>query len=97
MAASYLTEISAVAAWNPNLTDQQIHNYAQQLAGDTPLVEVKPGIYTAKLNNGTSITLRNVSTSQEQTGARWTIDIKGNDHLGEVANKYKTGVEIKFR
>lgn len=35
-----------------NLTDKQIHNYAQQLAGDTPLKEVRPGIYTAKLNNG---------------------------------------------
>ncbi|WP_370464211.1 hemagglutinin repeat-containing protein [uncultured Escherichia sp.] len=80
-----------------NLTDKQIHNYAQQLAGDTPLKEVRPGIYTAKLENGTSITLRDVSTSQQQTGARWTIDIKGNPQLGELANKYKTGIEIKFR
>lgn len=80
-----------------NLTDQQIHNYAQQLAGDTPLVEVKPGIYTAKLNNGTSITLRNVSTSQEQTGARWTIDIKGNPQLTKLAHKYGRQVEMKFR
>ena len=80
-----------------NLTDKQIHNYAQQLAGDTLLKEVRPGIYTAKLENGTSITLRDVSTSQQQTGARWTIDIKGNPQLGELANKYKTGIEIKFR
>ncbi|EEV6139338.1 hypothetical protein GP938_25645 [Escherichia coli] len=80
-----------------NLTEKQIHNYAQQLAGDTPLKEVRPGIYTAKLENGTSITLRDVSTSQQQTGARWTIDIKGNPQLGELANKYKTGIEIKFR
>ncbi|HFO5729196.1 TPA: hypothetical protein ACHKBF_005012, partial [Escherichia coli] len=35
-----------------NLTDKQIHNYAQQLAGDTPLKEVWLGIYTAKLDNG---------------------------------------------
>nr|WP_250666009.1 hemagglutinin [Escherichia coli] len=67
------------------------------MAGDTPLKEVRPGIYTAKLENGTSITLRDVSTSQQQTGARWTIDIKGNPQLGELANKYKTGIEIKFR
>ncbi len=71
-----------------NLTDKQIHNYAQQLAGDTPLKEVRPGIYTAKLNNGTSITLRNLSSSQEQTGARWTIDIRGNQQLAEIAHKY---------
>ena len=80
-----------------NLTDKQIHNYAQQLAGDTPLKEVRPGIYTAKLNNGTSITLRNLSSSQEQTGARWTIDIRGNQQLAEIAHKYGRQVEIKFR
>ncbi|EFC6590374.1 Contact-dependent inhibitor A, partial [Escherichia coli] len=79
------------------LTDKQIHNYAQQLAGDTPLKEVRPGIYTAKLNNGTSITLRNLSSSQEQTGARWTIDIRGNQQLAEIAHKYGRQVEIKFR
>ncbi len=67
-----------------NLTDKQIHNYAQQLAGDTPLKEVRPGIYTAKLDNGTSITLRNLSSSQEQTGARWTIDIKARITVKEI-------------
>ncbi|MGT3220634.1 hypothetical protein [Yersinia enterocolitica] len=80
-----------------NLTDKQIHNYAQQLAGDTPLKEVRPGIYTAKLDNGTSITLRNLSSSQEQTGARWTIDIRGNQQLAEIAHKYGRQIEIKFR
>ncbi|MEK0002427.1 VENN motif pre-toxin domain-containing protein [Escherichia albertii] len=81
----------------PNLTNKQIHNYAQQLAGDTPLKEVRPGIYTAKLNNGTSIMLRNLSSSQEQTGARWTIDIRGSQQLAEIAHKYGRQVEIKFR
>ncbi|EOG7189487.1 hypothetical protein ACLH9T_004772 [Salmonella enterica] len=80
-----------------NLTDKQIHNYAQQLAGDTPLKEIRPGIYTAKLENGTSITLRNLSSSQEQTGARWTIDIRGNQQLAEIAHKYGRQIEIKFR
>jgi filamentous hemagglutinin len=79
-----------------NLTDKQIHNYAQQLAGETPLKEVRPGIYTAKLDNGTSITLRNVSSSADKTGARWTIDIKGNQQLSDVAYKYKD-VEMKFK
>ena len=79
-----------------NLTDQQIHKYAQQLAGETPLKEVRPGIYTAKLDNGTSITLRNVSSSQNQTGARWTIDIKGNKQLTDIGYKFKD-VEMKFK
>ncbi|EFN4921216.1 hemagglutinin, partial [Escherichia coli] len=51
---------------------------------DTPLKEVRPGIYTAKLDNGTSITLRNLSSSQEQTGARWTIDIKVRITVKEI-------------
>ncbi|MCT6315727.1 VENN motif pre-toxin domain-containing protein [Escherichia coli] len=66
------------------LTDKQIHNYAQQLAGDTPLKEVKSGIYTSKLSDGSVITLRNISTSEGQTGARWTIDIRNNQKLTEL-------------
>ncbi|WDB22944.1 hemagglutinin repeat-containing protein [Escherichia albertii] len=79
-----------------NLTDKQIHNYAQQLAGDIPLKEVKSGIYTSKLSDGSVITLRNISTSEGQTGARWTIDIRNNQKLTELGNKYSR-VEIKFK
>ena len=78
------------------LIDDQIRNYAQQLAGETPLNEVRPGIYNAKLSDGTSITLREVSSSKTQTEARWTIDIKGNQQLSDNAYKYKD-VEIKFK
>ncbi|MDC9589348.1 hypothetical protein PSI23_08435 [Xenorhabdus sp. XENO-10] len=77
-----------------SLTNQQIHRYAQQLAGNTPLKKVRPMIYTAKTVDGTSITLRNVSSSN--TGARWTIDIRGNQRLSELGHKYKD-IEIKFR
>ena len=80
-----------------NLTDKQIYNFAQELAGNTPLREVRPGIYTAKLSDGTAVTLRNVSTSEAQTGARWTVDVRGNQQLGDISNKFKTGIEIKFR
>ncbi|OTA14928.1 ShlA/HecA/FhaA exofamily protein [Xenorhabdus vietnamensis] len=76
------------------LINQQIYRYAQQLAGNTPLKEVRPGIYTAKTVDGTLITLRNVSSSN--TGARWTIDIRGNQRLSELGHKYKD-IEIKFR
>ncbi|QEM94152.1 hypothetical protein FEI17_16925 [Kosakonia radicincitans] len=55
--------------------------FTQQLAGETPLNEVRPGIYNAKLSDGTSITLREVSSSKTQTEAGWTIDIKGNQQL----------------
>lgn len=79
-----------------NLSDDQIRNYAQQLAGETPLNEVREGIYTSKLSDGSVITLRNVSTSEAQTGARWTIDIRNSQKFSELGNKY-TRVEIKFK
>ncbi|AXI83711.1 hemagglutinin [Xylella taiwanensis] len=76
------------------LTDQDIKNYAQQLAGDVPLKEMKPGVYLATLTDGTKVTLRSVSTSQNVTKARWTIDIDKNPSLREVTNEK---VELKFR
>ncbi|EOV8584665.1 VENN motif pre-toxin domain-containing protein, partial [Providencia stuartii] len=48
-----------------NLTDQQIYNYAEQLAAQ-PLTKVKDGIYTAKLADGTMITLRSLVQQSKQ-------------------------------
>lgn len=79
-----------------NLTDRQIYNYAEQLAAQ-PLTKVKDGIYTAKLTDGTMITLRSVSSSAEQTGARWTVQIRNNPTLRQVENGLGKNAEIKFR
>ncbi|UFS50268.1 DUF769 domain-containing protein [Xylella taiwanensis] len=76
------------------LTDQDIKNYAQQLAGDVPLKQVSPGVYLAKLSDGTSVRLRSVSSSEAATKARWTIDIEDNPSLREITNQR---VELKFR
>ncbi|MCX8739483.1 hypothetical protein J3U56_09120, partial [Gilliamella sp. B2824] len=76
-----------------NLSDKQIYNYAEELAGQ-PLTKVKDGIYTARLQDGTNITLRNVSNSN--TGARWTIDIKNNPTLLRLYNGLNKA-EIKFK
>ncbi|EWS76939.1 hemagglutinin, partial [Xylella taiwanensis] len=76
------------------LTDQDIKNYAQQLAGDVPLNQVRPGVYLATLSDGTKVTLRSASSSNELTKARWTIDIDNNPSLREITNKK---VELKFR
>nr|WP_279583436.1 hemagglutinin [Xylella fastidiosa] len=78
------------------LTDKQIMNYAQQLAGDVPLKETSsPGVYMAKLSDGTKVTLRSVSSSDQVTKARWTIDIQNNPTLREVTKQKR--VELKFR
>jgi hypothetical protein len=77
------------------LTDKQIFDYAQELAGSKKLTEVNPGIYKAKLKDGTIITLRNRSSSNKNV--RWTIDIDHSKRLAKVANKYGFHVEIKLK
>ena len=79
-----------------NLTDRQIYNYAEELAGQ-PLTKAKEGVYTTRLQDGTSITLRNVSHSAEKTGARWTIEITNNPTLANLYRGLRKGAEIKFR
>ncbi|TNV88551.1 hemagglutinin [Xylella fastidiosa] len=76
-------------------SDQKIREYAQQLAGDVPLKETsKKGVYRADLSDGTIVHLRSVSSSSNETKARWTIDIEKNPSLREIINKR---IEIKFR
>ncbi|QJP51664.1 DUF769 domain-containing protein [Xylella fastidiosa subsp. multiplex] len=77
-------------------SDQKIREYAQQLAGDVPLKETRtPGVYVANLSDGTTVHLRSVSSSSNETKARWTLDIRNNPSLMELTKKDK--VEIKFR
>lgn len=81
------------------LSTQDIFNYAQSLTGGKPLVEIPtaPGRYYAVLDSGTTINLRNVSRSADETKARWTIEIKGNEQLEALQGKVKKRIEIKFR
>ncbi|WP_416051218.1 hemagglutinin repeat-containing protein [Cupriavidus basilensis] len=79
-----------------NLTEQQIKNYAAQLSGGS-LKKVAPGVYRSPpLPDGTTVTLRSISSSQNQTGARWTIDIRGNPDI-QSENPKVLQFEIKFR
>ena len=61
---------------------------------EQPLTKVKNGIHAVRLQDGTNITLRNVSNSN--TGARWTIDIKNNPTLLRLYNGLNKA-EIKFK
>jgi hypothetical protein len=77
-----------------NLTDKEIFEYANGLSGGG----LKPhstllGIYEAVLKDGSKVIFRNVSSSQAQTGARWTIEIKGQ----QAVNMGKDKIEIKFQ
>ncbi|WP_423763192.1 hemagglutinin repeat-containing protein [Burkholderia sp. NLJ2] len=79
-----------------NLTDSQIFSYAQQLSGGAPLEKKAMGVYVATLEDGQTVTLRSVSSSQGVTQARWTIDIRGNSDLSRLVPGAKQ-VELKFR
>ncbi|CCF97518.1 hemagglutinin [Ralstonia solanacearum K60] len=79
-----------------NLTDQEIRNFAQQLAGDVPLVQKAPNVWLADLGGGQTVTLRSVSSSQATTAARWTIDLRGSAQLQQVNSAVKQ-FELKFR
>ncbi|BEM78915.1 hypothetical protein SME38J_30180 [Serratia marcescens] len=81
------------------LSDREIIDYAQSLAGAVPLEEKKTPlgmVYFAK-KDGVTINLREYSDSKKQTKARWTIDIIGNESLEALQGKVKKRIEIKFR
>ncbi|ELH1429880.1 TPA: hypothetical protein I8637_003076 [Raoultella ornithinolytica] len=68
------------------LSQQQIFDYAQSLTGGKPLIEIPtaPGRFYAKLDDGSTINLRNYSESSDKTKARWTIDVIGNQKQSEI-------------
>ncbi|WP_235601101.1 DUF769 domain-containing protein [Xylella fastidiosa] len=70
-------------------SDQKIREYAQQLAGDVPLKNVSQGVYRADLSDGTIVHLRSVSSSSNETKARWTIEIRDNPPLREFTKEKK--------
>lgn len=83
-----------------SLTDSEIMKYAQELAGNVPLKATANGkVFVADLGNGQQIRLRNISSSQQQTGTRWTIDIAGNKALQTKAGISDSAprLEIKFK
>ncbi|MEB6539391.1 DUF637 domain-containing protein [Serratia plymuthica] len=81
------------------LSKQEIIDYAQSLAGTVPLEEIKTPkgmVYFAK-KDGVTINLREYSSSDEKTKARWTIDIVGKSSVGDTVGQNIKKVEIKFR
>ncbi|WP_048762758.1 hypothetical protein [Serratia liquefaciens] len=81
------------------LSRQEIIDYAQSLAGAVPLEEKKTPkgmVYFAK-KDGVIINLRDFSKSEDDTKARWTIEIIKNEQLNNLQGKVKKPVEIKFR
>jgi len=81
-------------------TTSDVMGFFRRLAGveDMPSAAMVPGkgiVYSVKItsgpNAGSAISLRNFSTSAEQTGAVWTIDVKN------PAINNGRFVELKFK
>lgn len=81
------------------LTDQEIRSYALSLTGGIPLQEVRiaPGRFYSVLSDGSTVNLRNVSSSADITKARWTIEIIGNKQIEALQGKVKKKIEIKLQ
>ena len=84
-------------------TDAEIAGYFRQIAGINTMPTPSPAalaqgkiVYSTKISEGeyagATIALRDFSSSATSTGARWTIEIKGNP-AGINANR----AEIKFK
>jgi hypothetical protein len=83
------------------VSDANIEQYFLDLTGaerlpspvqiTIPSTGATGNLYIVKTHNG-SFNLRDVSTSSEQSGARWTIDVPGAEVIGRRGT-----FEIKFR
>ncbi|MGE5882209.1 DUF637 domain-containing protein [Klebsiella variicola] len=81
------------------LSERDILNYAQSLAGPVPLQEQKTPlgiVYYAK-KDGMTINLRNFSRSKDDIKARWIVEVIKNEQLNNLQGKVKKPIEIKFR
>ncbi|ETE28951.1 hemagglutinin, partial [Xylella fastidiosa 32] len=76
------------------LTDKEIRQYAETWAQGAPFKRMSEGVYRADASDGTIVHFRSVSSSNNATKARWTIDIENNPKLREVTDQR---VEFKFR
>ncbi|UIX82464.1 hemagglutinin [Xylella fastidiosa] len=87
---------TARAFQSQQLSDQQIKDYANKLAGITPLKEIRPGIYVSKQEGKAIIQLRSVFSSQQLSEWRWVMTcLNFPDFMAEVSNR--KAIEIIFR
>ncbi|ADO50554.1 VENN motif pre-toxin domain-containing protein [[Enterobacter] lignolyticus] len=93
-------ELSLGAPVFKGATDADVMTYFKQLTGseNMPSAKVVPGkgnVYSVKITEGPSagstVTLRDFSTSAQQTGAKWTIDLMTPSINGGRR------VEVKFK
>lgn len=77
--------------------EKQVFEYAGELSAGKALAPhpTASGVWFAKLDDGTTINVRSVSSSEV---SRWTIDVKNNPELQAIKQTYtENHYEIKFK
>ncbi|MDO9436644.1 hemagglutinin repeat-containing protein [Hydrogenophaga sp.] len=75
--------------------EAQVFGYARELAGGKKLTAVDAGVWAVKLDDGTTLNVRSVSSSNV---SRWTIDVQGNGSLKSLNPSYRNNsYELKFK
>ncbi|MDO9436647.1 hypothetical protein [Hydrogenophaga sp.] len=74
--------------------EAQVFGYAGELAGGKTLAPhpTAPGVWFSKLDDGTTVNVRSVSSSNV---GRWTIDVQNRDVFSPLVGRDR--VEMKFQ
>jgi hypothetical protein len=95
--ASGTTKLLNTSAIPDAQLEKQVFDYASELSGGLSFTPhpTSAGVWYSKLTDGTTINVRNVSSSNV---GRWTIDVQGNPRLQQINLGYKkNSYEIKLK
>ena len=86
------TKLFNTSALSDAELQRRVFDYAGELSGGQTLKSVDKSVWTAKLDDGTIINARSVSTSGV---GRWTIEIISKEKIMSVLGR--TRIEVKFK
>ncbi len=86
------TKLFNTSAMSDAELQKRVFDYAGELSGGQMLTSVDNGVWTVKLDEGTIINARSVSTSGV---GRWTIEIINKEKIMSVLGR--TRIEVKFK
>ena len=74
---------------------KEVFEYAQQLSGGRALMPAsRPGVWNIRLDDGTNINVRTVSSSQV---GRWTVEITNLSELNALGYSRSGRYEVRFK
>jgi hypothetical protein len=86
------TQLFNTSALSDAELQRRVFDYAGELSGGQTLTSVDKGVWTVKLDDGTIINARSLSTSGV---GRWTVEIISKEKIMSVLGR--TRIEVKFK